>query len=1204
MATGTSTTSSTESAGTGGATAASGESDDKPPLEGSVKLYITSYTDDFFAEREFFRREILPNLKSWCEAKHLALSERYVKWGSIYPDRREASTQEKIQTSIENCYHHNNMPIFLNFTSEGVGWVPMWGECPDEYVEEFIQAYGLLPEDIQVMSGAYREDNHNSLFLIRSDVILDKIPDLEKKYFLQRTSASDKIKQNGDMVTQKFPPARLIKYNCKYMGLDARKHAKLAFQDSLGPTILDFCKQRILFDFCGEQPQSFNKQDNQVSLEHETFKTQKAACVIGREDIIKKIEEYIFNGDKDVPLMLLGDPGLGKSSVMCKVAEQLTQRAKNGQLKRSDGRSWHVFYHFVGAIPGSTIVEPLLKRLLRSMDFITDSNIPKDVNAAAQQVCSMLSNPNTQPLIVMVDAINQFSEDQASKIMSWVPRKLSPFVRIIFSSVSGCTQHVTLMKRETKPIELQITPLDMNTRKAIVANMLTKYGKKLSNGQLDRLLAHPSSENPLWLTIACEQLCQYRSGNATADRINSLPEGVQNLLEEVLKRFESDSGGLLLVATLCLLEASAAGLDESELRRLLADEDQLMPPGAFDEKDEKETSEKETKSSSTVLSEAKWSRVFKTLQPYIRPYGDSCLGRMDIYHRTVSNAVRQRYFQKKVAVVDENIEEEEDVPTAADWWHKKLADFFEEQSHEHMDRYVEEYPHQLMCLEDKTRLAAALCDWRVFDVLYNEEYSSYLLIFWRKVGSASDMISNYESALTVFEEDENVNEEAVSIRYEKVCRVVIQAGKYHEALELLKTALKIEEKELGARAHRMVELYALMAEIYDEKLKLNDFVSPSQLPDLRKTIHYGRKSIAIRRTLPGAYHRSKLGMSLMKLAFNMESWQACGGGPELSQADALAEGNKYIDKAIKIFQELNDDGHYAEALMTKGVLAPRGCMEQLKLYNDAMDLAMQMYGEYHILTSRLYINIGIVYEDNNNYNKAYEYFKKWARVSEEILGPDHPKTLRAKGVLRESRYKSIARRLGEAVDDVNEEEDNEEGDAEEDAEAVDIEHYDDQVGPSSNQRLIMENSLIQENGEMSTVNSDPALIHGLGSSDDIEVNGYYDEDEDQDSESGSDRENSDNENFYDDNFEDYDEQYMIYSDTGALVNLSNVNVLQTSDDEDDDEIIQMAARENARGPDVDNRYASDSHESSGTESDGDDTTNQPNASNQRQARHN
>ena len=48
----------------------------------------------------------------------------------------------------------------------------------------------------------------------------------------------------------------------------------------------------------------------------------------------------------------------------------------------------------------------------------------------------------------------------------------------------------------------------------------------------------------------------------------------------------------------------------------------------------------------------------------------------------------------------------------------------------------------------------------------------------------------------------------------------------------------------------------------------------------------------------------KLGMSLMKLAFNMESWEACGGGPELSGQDALTEGNKYIDKALKIFQEV------------------------------------------------------------------------------------------------------------------------------------------------------------------------------------------------------------------------------------------------------------------------------------------------------------
>ena len=35
---------------------------------------------------------------------------------------------------------------------------------------------------------------------------------------------------------------------------------------------------------------------------------------------------------------------------------------------RSDGKSWHLFFHFVGAVPGSTSLEPMLKRLLREID--------------------------------------------------------------------------------------------------------------------------------------------------------------------------------------------------------------------------------------------------------------------------------------------------------------------------------------------------------------------------------------------------------------------------------------------------------------------------------------------------------------------------------------------------------------------------------------------------------------------------------------------------------------------------------------------------------------------------------------------------------------------------------------------------------------------------------------------------------------------
>ena len=56
------------------------------------------------------------------------------------------------------------------------------------------------------------------------------------------------------------------------------------------------------------------------------------------------------------------------------------------------------------------------------------------------------------------------------------------------------------------------------------------------------------------------------------------------LLQQVLTRFEEEGGGHLLVATLCLLEVSQTGLLESELLKILADEDNIMPPTDTQEK--------------------------------------------------------------------------------------------------------------------------------------------------------------------------------------------------------------------------------------------------------------------------------------------------------------------------------------------------------------------------------------------------------------------------------------------------------------------------------------------------------------------------------------------------------------------------------------------------------------------------------------------
>ncbi|KAK6179484.1 hypothetical protein SNE40_011834 [Patella caerulea] len=1122
----------------------------------TVKLYITSYTDEFYAERDVIKREILPEIRSWCEKKKLSLVEQNVKWGGRHPDSREVAEMEKVQTGIENCYYNNIMPLFINLTSESIGWVPMWGEYSDEVIEDYIEAYGLLVEDLEVLYGAYRDDNHNSLFLMRDDSFLDSVPDEERSCFVHKTSISQKVCGPNNKIAHKFPSHRIINYRAEYRGVDHKRRPLLKLSEDLKQQIINFVIARIGYDFCGEDlPINYHPDSHMLSA-HRDFLYERCQIVHGRSDVLQKIEDYILKDEKDVPLLLLGTPGSGKSSIMCKAVDVVIKKLMENHQTRGEGKPWHVFYHFVGAVPGSTVLEPMLKRLLREMEVVKDSNMPKDLDGTAQMCCSMLSNPNTKPIIIFIDALNQITEEKEARVVSWLPRKLAPEVRIIISSVNNTFHHKSLMSRETKPVELNVKPLDHLSRKEIIKDILKRYNKSLTERQLNRLLRKESSENPLWLTVACEEIRLVEKKDTVDDKIESLPDGLLNILEELLTRLEHCEGGQLLVATLCLLEASVSGLLESELRNILGDKESLTPPSPYDEKDEKECSEKEKAKVIGPLPDKKWNFVFTTLRPFLRPYGDSKEGRLDFYHRALSKAVRKKYFCKKDGSEEVDVDEvDTDIPDAEQWWHLKLADYFEKSNN--VDRIVEEYPFHLTALKDRYRLALCLCDWRVFDKLYNEEFSSLLLAHWRTVGSTSEMLSQYEAELRRFERDDNVNEEAVSIRYEKVCRVVIQSGKHHEALELLKTAMKIEERELGARPHRMVELYALMAEIYDEKLKLNDFVSPCQLPDLRKTIYYGRKSIAIRRTLPGAYHKFKLAMSLMKLAFNMESWEACGGAPELSDTEALIEGNKYIDKALKIFQELNDMGHYSEALMTKGVLASRGSMEQLKLYNEAMDLCMQMYGEYHILTSRLYINIGIVYEDNNNYNKAYEYFKKWARVSEEILGPDHPKTQRAKGVLRETRYKRIAQQMGEWEEEESSSDSDESG---EEVENPDIEHnYDDSV---SHVDMVNNISIDQSVNSASVfLDSNQSASEGdvQGLSGDNANEGYHNGFHEEEDVESVDEEHTDSENFYDDNFEAYNEHYTLHTAVGSIIEEFNLHL--DDDDDDDYEILELASTE-------------------------------------------
>lgn len=55
------------------------------------------------------------------------------------------------------------------------------------------------------------------------------------------------------------------------------------------------------------------------------------------------------------------------------------------------------------------VFNPTLKYSSPAFHLLQNSNMPKDLDSASMMCCSILSNPNTKPLIIFIDALNQVS---------------------------------------------------------------------------------------------------------------------------------------------------------------------------------------------------------------------------------------------------------------------------------------------------------------------------------------------------------------------------------------------------------------------------------------------------------------------------------------------------------------------------------------------------------------------------------------------------------------------------------------------------------------------------------------------------------------------------------------------------------------------------------------------------------------------------
>ena len=682
-------------------------------------------------------------------------------------------------------------------------------------------------------------------------------------------------------------------------------------------------------------------------------------------------------GDRAV--VVYGGPGLGKTSIMASLADRCARL--NGKNEKVNREAVKVFCHFTGAVTNSTDLLTMLTRLLLELDVVSQKEKPSKLEDAMALVRGALANPKTVRSVIIIDAVNQFDAIQGIDApVTWIPRELSNSISIFVSVTPESPQYQALAKNAKDYVFEELKPLDEQTRRDIVVSHLERYNKKLDTNQLNMLLEKSCAENPMWLSLAAEELRVYGNFRKLNEKIKQIPDGLADMEACVLNRFEQETDGSKLIATLCLLECSRTGLLESELLQLLANEN-LLP---------KSMSSAISKISSNSfpsrerITASEWSEIFRVLKPFVRPFGSSGEGRLNFYHRSLSIAVRIRYFG---CVNGDDLSHEKSETALS--FHKHLLDFFGEKNR-NVERRVEEYPLHAFRCGDFEGLKRFLTNWNIFERLYDDIYSRELIRYWEychiispKMSDSSDRTSVYQVMEVEYfkalanEKDSKLNYE----RRKKLSKIFAETGLFDSAHKLAVEAISTEfpsfkfpqyDKQMpptpvdirkyfeiasNIPAKKLLELAKvvyLVANSIDKKVRQFDYQYRSQLPIMcEATEAFEITCHLLKQNSP---KDPFLGRVLNRLSFYYTGIAGRGGTEVLTTQLCKQLRDKAIEEAIVIFKSIKgSEIDLADCFITKGVASDGE--EQLTYYKKGLEMIIQTSGRFHPLLGRTYLNV-------------------------------------------------------------------------------------------------------------------------------------------------------------------------------------------------------------------------------------------------------
>uniref|UniRef100_A0A7S1U833 NACHT domain-containing protein n=1 Tax=Phaeomonas parva TaxID=124430 RepID=A0A7S1U833_9STRA len=286
--------------------------------------------------------------------------------------------------------------------------------------------------------------------------------------------------------------------------------------------------------------------------EHEAFAASRSldfVYVPSDDTYFRKLDAHAetVENDAKLPLVVLGDPGSGKSALLANwVKDRRRQRHKDEFL----------FQHFVGCSIKSKQLGQMLHRLesaLKEHFQLREMEVPGNESgviwALNRYLAAAAKKHSPARITIVIDGIDALKGSEIPEgALHWLPTALPAGVRFIVTTVKtqpGTTSHhrtyAELLRRKCPIIEME--PLGLDVRDSIIGSFSSSIGNALplDDEQRHRLASTELSSQPLFLRTVLYAL-------HLAVKMATMPFG--DFLDICLSQ-ESSEGLISMIMDLC-----------------------------------------------------------------------------------------------------------------------------------------------------------------------------------------------------------------------------------------------------------------------------------------------------------------------------------------------------------------------------------------------------------------------------------------------------------------------------------------------------------------------------------------------------------------------------------------------------------------------------------------------------------------------------